>query len=374
MYHHLMASAADDTTTTSGPVSIDLNADLYSVTPDTTDDHAVKPIEHSTDADNAAPVDGLTPVQRRTLDAIRRSTEPVVFDPAFITELIAHGNEAIAALSERLGGEQVWVAKGLIARVHGCEQLHLQPDSFEWRPATAAGFVAHKAIELALNWRGEPAPANVVDEAIARIADQETQRGDFVAALTDGDLADLRGRAIERTTRFLQDFPPIPPTSHPMLEAAVKWRPAGTIEFSGKADLVIGRPAGAESRRLIIDFKSGGRSALHRDDLRFYALLETLSQRVPPRKLVTYYLDYSECETEDVTEGLLWAAMRRTLDAIERHIELRIEGRPPVKRVGAPCRWCPIRTDCAEGSAFLRGDNPFTSHGDVDVADVETTG
>ena len=107
-------------------------------------------------------------------------------------------------------------------------------------------------------------------------------------------------------------------------------------------------------RVLIVDFKSGYRSFHHRDDLRFYALVQTLRHGVPPRKLVTYYLDYAESETEDVTEGTLQSALARALGGVERHVELTVEGRPPDKRPGVACRWCPLREECDEGRSFLR--------------------
>ena len=297
---------------------------------------------------------------------LRRSDDPVVFDQEFVAELIAEATAAVAELSGRLGGETLWVSKSFLSKVHGCEVLHLQPDDFEWRPASAAGFVAHKAIELALNWRGEAAPAQVVDEALARLADQADSRGSFVAGLADADWAELRSRAVDRTTKFLQDFPPLPLSAQPVLEAAAKWRPPGTIEMSGKVDLQIGKPFGRESRLLIVDFKSGNRSHHHREDLRFYALVQTLRQSVPPRKLVTYYLDYAESDVEDVTEGTLQAGLTRALAGIEKHIELKIEGRAPVKRPGFACRWCPLNNECIEGMAFLNRDL-----NDTDVTDVE---
>ena len=308
----------------------------------------------------------LTPAQERTLGLMRRSDEPVVFDPEFVAEFIAEATDAVAELSGRLGGETLWVSKSFLSKVHRCEVLHLQPDDFEWRPASAAGFVAHKAIELALNWRGEAAPAQVVDEALARLSDQADSRGSFVAGLSDADWAELRSRAVDRTTKFLQDFPPLPLAAQPVLEAAAKWRPPGTIEMSGKVDLQVGKPFGRESRLLIVDFKSGNRSHHHREDLRFYAVVQTLRQAVPPRKLVTYYLDYAESEVEDVTEGTLQAGLARALAGIEMHIELKVEGRAPVKRPGFACRWCPLNNECIEGMAFLNRDL-----NDSDVTDVE---
>ena len=297
---------------------------------------------------------------------MRRSDEPLVFDQQFVAELIAEATQAVAELSGRLGGETLWVSKSFLSKVHGCEVLHVQPDDFEWRPASAAGFVAHKAIELALNWRGEAAPAQVVDEALARLADQADARGSFIAGLSDADWAELRSRAVDRTTKFLQDFPPLPLAAQPVLEAAAKWRPAGTIEMSGKVDLQIGKPFGRESRLLIVDFKSGNRSHHHREDLRFYAVVQTLRQSVPPRKLVTYYLDYAESDVEDVTEGTLQSGLTRALAGIEKHIELKVEGRPPVKRPGFACRWCPLNNECVEGMAFLNRDLA-----DQDVVDVD---
>ena len=220
--------------------------------------------------------------------------------------------------------------------------------------ATVAGTVAHKAIELSLNWPGEPAPSQAVDEAIERLIDRGDGRAEYLQRLEPGERAELRSRAVDRTTKFLQDFPPMPANSQPVLESSVRWQPRGTIEFSGKVDLVVGRPEGRESRLLVVDFKSGSRSPQHRDDLRFYALLLTLRNKVPPRRLVTHYLDYADHEIEDVTEGVLRSALARTLDGIERHIELVVEGREPVKRPGHGCRWCPVLHECSEGAAHLR--------------------
>ena len=299
----------------------------------------------------------LTPVQERLLALLRRG-EPLEFDAAFVADLRDQAEQALAELSARLQGESLWVSKSFLAKVHGCEAHHMAPDEFEWNAASAAGFVSHKAIELALNWRGEPVPAVAVDEALARLADQPDGRGAFVAGLGEAARAELRSRAVDRTTKFLQDFPPIPLAAHPVLEASVRWKPVGTIELTGRADLVVGKPRGRESTQLIVDFKSGGRSYVHRDDLRFYALLQTLRNDVPPRMVVTYYLDYGEAETEAVTEGILQAALHRALGGVERHIELLLEGRPAVKRPGASCRWCVLAPDCAEGKAHLRGDDP----------------
>jgi len=88
-----------------------------------------------------------------------------------------------------------------------------------------------------------------------------------------------------------------------------------------------------------------------------HALVETLVRDVPPRKLATFYLDSAQPVVEDVTEGVLRTALRRTLDGIHRLIQLQVEDDPPVKKPGMSCRWCPYREECTEGRAYLRGDD-----------------
>jgi CRISPR/Cas system-associated exonuclease Cas4 (RecB family) len=278
-----------------------------------------------------------------------------VFDPGTIAGLRAEVIEAVDHFAERLGDGELFVTKHRLASVLDCEAHHLAPDDFAWSPATARGQVAHRAIQLLLTWRGEPTPVELVDEAIARLADDDTSIGAWLAALDPADEADLRGQAGERVTKFLECFPPLDRRAHPVTESRTRWPAEGPIVMRGQADLTIGRPRGEESTKVIVDLKTGSTSPRHRQDLAFYALVETMSRLVPPRKVATFYLDAGEAQTEDVSERLLRTALRRTLDGINAMIELEVEGRPPVKRPGRSCRWCPLAKGCDEGQAFLRG-------------------
>ncbi|MEX2625929.1 MAG: PD-(D/E)XK nuclease family protein [Ilumatobacteraceae bacterium] len=298
----------------------------------------------------------LTPLQQRMLDQLRKAAEPVVFDPALAEDIRATVSEAIEAFGERLDGEQLWVSKHRLSTVLGCEAHAMAPDEFSWSPATATGQVSHRAIQLLVNWRGEPTPADLVDEAIARLADDDRSLGQWIAALSPGDEADLRGNALERVTRFVEGFPPLDKRSHPMTEARVQWPLDGPVVLAGKVDLVMGRPNGGESTKLIIDLKTGRHSPRHRDDLRFYALVETLRTGVPPRKLASYYLDVGEADVEDVTEAVLRTATRRTLDAVDALVELTTGEREPAVRPGPTCNWCSLRPNCDPGQAYLAGD------------------
>jgi len=299
----------------------------------------------------------LTPAQERTLALLRRSDEPLVFSESLVNELREEMTEALTQFHSRLGDTTLFISKGRLSNVHGCEGKFLAPDEFRWTAAIAKGQVAHKAIQQMMNWRGEPTPSELVDDAIARLVDDDRDLGRWVAGLSNGDEADLRGRAIEHVNKFVETFPPLDPRSNPATESSSRWPVEGPIVFSSRADLVMGKPEGRESRKLIIDLKTGWVSPLHREDLRFYALIETLVRDVPPRKLATFYLDSAHAMVEDVTEGLLRSALRRTLDGVHAIIELQVEGREPVLRPGTHCRWCTLRYECPASEADKSHDS-----------------
>jgi hypothetical protein len=221
----------------------------------------------------------------------------------------------------------------------------------------ARGSVAHRAIQLALNWPDStPAPGDVVDEALVRLADEERSLGSWLDAASAADRADVRSLAVERVTAFFDAFPPLQAAWRPVLESAASFPSSGPIVLTAKADLSLGAPRGAEANRVIIDLKSGRLHPRHRDDLRFYALVETLVRRLPPRLVATYSLESCAADVETVTEGLLRSSVRRTLDAVEKMVEVTAEGREPSRVPGVACRWCAIAADCAPGQAYLAGD------------------
>jgi hypothetical protein len=282
----------------------------------------------------------LTPVQQRTLDALRRTESPVVFDPAFIAELRADASDGMAELIERLDGDELNINKRNLGDVLTCETHFLDAEPFAWSAAMACGKVAHRAIELQLNWRGEPTPNELVDEALARLADDDRSIGDWIAALSPADEADVRARAVTRVTQFVECFPPLRWAWHPATEAQVRWPLDGPITLRAKADIVIGRPAGNESRKVLIDLKTGRIVARYREDLRFYALVETLAREVPPRAIASFSLEAGEAAVETVNEAMLRSSLRRALDAISRIIELTVEGCSPKPPPSADCFRC----------------------------------
>ncbi len=304
--------------------------------------------------DASSPISRLTPAQESTLDLLRRSGDALVFSEAFVKELREEALETFAHFADRLDGDTIFVTKHTLAGVFGCEAQFLAPDEFEWTPARARGQVSHRAIQLLINWRGEPEPGELVDEAIARLVNEEKGLTPWLESLGQGDLADLRAMSSDHVTKFMECFPPLDARSRPVTESSTQWPVDGPILLRGRADLTMGKPFERESRKLIVDLKTGRVIARHREDLRFYAIVETLSRQVPPRKLASFYLDAAQPIVEDVTESLLRSTLRRTLDGVNALIELKVEGRPPSKSPGASCRWCPLAVGCDEGQTYLR--------------------
>jgi len=329
--------------------------------PAAADDALPDPVggDSAASGDATGPVNRLTPVQIRTLESLRRTGDPIVFDPELIASLRAEMGDALSHFASRLDDRtDLFINKHKIGSALDCEELHLTPDEFEWTPANAQGTIAHKAIELLISWRDEPLPADLVDEAMRRLADDRRGPGEWIETLSPGDHAEVHSRAAERVTRFIEDFPPLSRRWAPLTEASVRWPNSGRIVLSGKVDLMFGPRPGLdddprESRKVIVDLKTGRPSPRHRQDLAFYALLETLIREVPPRKVATFYLDAGVAEAEDVSDRLLHSAVRRTLDGIHAIIGLEFEGREPIRRPGSACRWCPVSSDCDDGQAHL---------------------
>lgn len=253
------------------------------------------------------------------------------------------------------------VDKTRLANVYTCERyqvVEVQAGFPGWSAANVLGTVAHKAIELSVYLRGDPSPLELVDAAIDRLSpdagEEHSGPGEFLRGASAVELAELRAEANERLVRFLESFPPLKMSWAPRLESRTRFDLCGQrIVLRSKPDLVLGRARGCEARVLLVDFKTGAPYRRHVEDLRFYALLETLRSRLPPFRVATYYLDAGTFHSEDVSVELLDAAIRRTVDGVLRIVELAQGDREPELSPGPACRWCRVRTDC-EGARRWR--------------------
>jgi len=300
----------------------------------------------------------LNPLQQAIIDSLG---VPIDWEPLpadVIHAIEAQLTQALAPLEGKFTAEQpLRINKHHIATVHGCEKYHVlnRESQFAWNINTVRGTIAHKGIELLMNWRGPIVPAEIVDSAIISVSENPRQSASgFINTLSEHEYAVLRGAVLAAVTSFIECFPPIKPQWRPMVEYSASYSLFNnSVVFSSRMDLVLGGPG----KKVLIDLKTGRLTATHRDDLRFYALVETLRSRQAPRQLGSYSLDSARLDEEDVTEGLLQAAVRRTAAGTLLIAELALKERTPELRAGAQCRWCPINDECETGAKYLRQIN-----------------
>ncbi len=310
-----------------------------------------------------------TPTQQRvTEELLDRGGPRPEFPPDLAPRLRATLEAELAPLAARVADESLFVGKRVLHEVHQCERHHLASGAagFQWTAATARGAVAHKALELAVYASPKPAPAELVDGAVERLREDEFGPAEFLRHASPLELAELRAGATDVVTKFEDGFPPLRVRWRPRLESSLRLDLcAGKIVVQGKVDLALGQAQGTQARVLLVDLKTGRPAAVHADDLRLYALLETMRVGVPPFRLASYYLDSGTWHAEDVTEDVLIAAARRLVDGVAKVVELRFEGRAPTLAPGPVCRYCPARHEC-EGAKVWAARRRRADDGELD--------
>jgi RecB family exonuclease len=296
----------------------------------------------------------LNPAQREVLDALRAPERPRPrYDAGLRAALRAHLEEELGPLAALVDRPAV-VTKRALGEVLTCEAHHLASTAapFEWNVALARGVVVHRAIQLGVFRRDAPPPLELVDDALDRLADDpDAAVADYLLDLPEAERAELRGAASEVVSAFTELWPPLARTWFPRTETPVRAELCGgKVVLTGRVDLSLGVADGDRAGRVLVDLKTGGASAGHLHDLRFYALLETLRSGVPPLRLATSYLEAGDLAVEDVDEDVLEAAVRRTVQGARAVLELRLGLRSPAITPNPACRWCPAREGC-EGAA-----------------------
>lgn len=298
----------------------------------------------------------MNPSQQEVVDLLgARDHERPTFDAGLRVHLRAILEEATSELVEEIAAT-LHVNKHSLSSAHGCEARFLadKDNDFVVSIPVARGTVAHKAIELSVHWPGDPSALELVDEAIARLTVTDHWLADFLGRCTDADRAELRAEANDRVATFMECWPPLKRRWLPVTESATRLElHDALVILRGKVDLTLGRSRGLQAGKVLIDFKTGGSALAHRDDLRFYALLETIRVGVPPRLLASYYLDQGRFDIEEVNKGVLETAAKRTADGICRIVELLGDERPPTYRAGPSCRWCPLISECDTGRRWI---------------------
>ncbi len=300
----------------------------------------------------------LNLAQREVLERLgSKAAERPRFDPTLAGELRTELESRLAPIVRRLEDDQdLWLSKHQLEAIHGCEARFLDDENqdFEWSPPKARGAIAHKAIEVLTMRIDRLDPLDAVDEAMGSLTNGTGSLADWLKTCGDTARAEVRGEANTRVAAFVETWPPLAKGWRPVLEGSIRVELFdGRIRLAGKPDLTIGHANGEVAGKVIVDFKTGSAYQAHIDDMRFYALIDTIRIGTPPRLLATSYLDSARLLTETVTTDMLWSSVERVVDAAGLLVTLTAGERDAVKRTGPPCRWCRLRPNCEEGIAFL---------------------
>jgi hypothetical protein len=301
--------------------------------------------------------DAYNPAQQRVIDLLGRTDERPHLPDGLADELRADIENALKPFHPVLPDGKSYETRFTLNKrglgdVHSCEKYFVDGiGPFEWNTANAKGTIVHKAVEVSINLRQPMPPADLVEEAVSRLANDSSKTiSDFLVTLDEYGRAELIGMCTATYTRFTENFPPIKRTWIPQVESSIALSLAGgRVRVSGKLDIALGRPPD----KVILDIKTGGRDFSHSDDLRLYALIDLLSIGHPPRKVASYYIEDSVIDQEDINEASLRSAARRLRDGLVRAIELKIGKVEPVLRPGNRCRWCLHNNDCQAGLDFM---------------------
>lgn len=251
--------------------------------------------------------------------------------------------------------ESLSINKFDLARVHKCEGLYVATDEFQWTVKKARGRVVHRGIQKSLAGRFRQMPPlelarETVESMIA--GSEDSDFGDYLSKLDSSSMGELLTESGSLLAAFASDWPPIRPSMHPRIEPTMQaWLHGGLVAIKGRFDLALGPPG--RGPVVIVDFKTGAKAPEHRDEMRYYALLETLRNGVPPIRVATYYLDGGWEPPEEVNEGVLRSAVRRTGVGVDQIARLWWREHAPVLSPGWHCRYCPLKQDCAVGSRWL---------------------
>lgn len=301
-----------------------------------------------------------TPNQRRVITELLDRDQDLVPRPtaSAISEEEIEGlreqlETGLAPMADGLGNSSLVITKYSLSAVFKCEGLWLAPDDFAWTVAKARGTVIHKALQISMTgaWR-DAQPMELVEGAIAGLRSADDSISEFLLECGPAEMSDLESGCTAAVAAFASDFPALRPSMTPRIEAPVTVELcARRIILKGRYDLALGNPSGDPI--VILDLKTGGRYPEHADEMRYYALLETLRQRSAPHRIASYYLDAGEFHAEDVTRDVLASAMARTSEGIKRIAALGQRLRDADLTPGPHCTWCSALPDCQTGERWM---------------------
>jgi hypothetical protein len=291
----------------------------------------------------------LTPSQRQTFDRLLAvGADRPTARTGLADELAQRIVEGTAAALETWTEPSMWFGKSQLTTAARCEGAiaaeRQETPGRALHPATAAGIVTHRAIQIAHTHPGQT-PAATVAEAILASLDEDS----FNQWYTDASIgvqSDLTTAAISRLISFLDSWPPLDDRWAWRFEESMQTR-IGRLTLGARVDLVLGRPRpDGRQTMLLCDMKTSGISEHHDLEAGFYALVSTLRHGVAPWRSCVYSLSGAEWSDPDITAERLMDVADAVIAGVNSTVAVLTESRPAVLTGGTWCRWCPAFTTC----------------------------
>lgn len=304
-----------------------------------------------------------TPAQDRVLDevlawGVERPAAPDGLAERLLARMTPAIGEWIALRDERpdLAARPLLMTKTRLSRLV-CDGLQRDPEPYTHLWANVRGTLVHAAIEADVDGARSASAPVVVGRAWHRLATERSGDPRSIAAWLNARDAEERDRLLVESTSLLEGFREVwPDLRDAPLHVRTERRFVAVlggraVRLQGVPDLVVESPVrDGRARRLIVDLKTGmPRGQRDRDELRFYALLATLADGVPPFRWATHYVTEGRIEHEDLDEAVLVAAVSRVSDAITQAVRLaRSEPGAASERLagGSWCVGCRRREAC----------------------------
>jgi len=279
-----------------------------------------------------------------------------------VERLLARMTEAIGAWialrDERgdRGTRPLLVTKTRLSRLV-CDGLQREPVPYVHAWANVRGTLVHAAIEADVDGARRQPSAEVVAAAWQRLASDRAGDSSSIGAWLNARDAGERDALLAESDALLSGFREVwPDLSTAPLRIRTEHRMVvmlggRSVQLQGVPDLVVGSTVvDGRARSLLIDLKTGmPRGQRDRDELRFYALLATLRDGVPPFRWATLYVAEGRIEHEDLSEAVLATAADRVADAIAqagRLVRVTSDGAEEQLAGGAWCMGCRRASTC----------------------------
>jgi hypothetical protein len=294
----------------------------------------------------------LTSVQQRTIDELLDVGDGRAFAPDLERGLREAIEQGIEGTLDR-GAQSLVLWKERLNELDRCEgsfhaDISGERPPFEHSPASAAGTLAHRAIEVDVAVGHEVAPDRVVELASERLR-RDRRFAPYWDGLDQVERAELAMQALRSLEQFRASFPPVHAFRRALAPVSELWLESpfanGRVKVRGKVDLVLNPARTGRATRVLIDLKGGRARSEHPEDMRLYALLHTLRTGVPPVRVATFFLSSGEWMLEDVSDSTLEHAAGRVV-AAAGSASRRARGDPPRLVPGPHCARCPVRDRC----------------------------